>query len=98
MRRPPPRALRALRIRPDILSRMARRIRRRIAAAIAFAMVAAFALAAGAAPEIDSNADAGRAWKGRFCTQTGCTGSRMASWSQIAGFGAAVAATGLLAR
>jgi len=89
---------RALRIRPVILFDMACRTRRRIVASIAFAIVAGFAFAGAAAPEIDRAADAGRAWKGRFCTQPGCSESRTAPWSHVAGFGAAVAATGLLAR
>jgi hypothetical protein len=96
--RPPP-------IRPGILSGMQRRTvsRRRTAFSITVAIVvsvaACVAFAAGAAPETDSAANSTESWKGRFCTQPGCTESdESAPWGQAAGFGVAVVVTGVLAR
>jgi MYXO-CTERM domain-containing protein len=70
-----------------------------ILVAMAVALATCVAFAAAAAPEADSTANATRSWKGRFCTQPGCTGSaETAPWGQAAGFGVAVVVTGVLAR
>jgi hypothetical protein len=68
-------------------------------AAFAFAAIALDpGVATAAAPDAGSATTPAEQWKGRFCTKTSCAGSSAAPWGQAAAFGAAVAATGLLAR
>jgi len=76
---------------------------RPLAAIITVAWLALSAGAAGAAAPEDAGATpTGRAqierWKGRFCTPTGCAGTPASPWGAAAGFGAAILATGWIAR
>jgi hypothetical protein len=87
---------------PEMQRNLASRCR--FLALFAVASVALAAATAGAAePEEDAPAAAIQRsqierWKGRPCTRIGCAGVPASFWSAAAGFGAAVLASGWIAR
>jgi len=46
----------------------------------------------------DTHREQVEAWRGRFCTPTGCAGADESPWGSAAGFGVVVLATGWIAR
>ena len=75
---------------------------------LAFSLAAATDSAAAIGQEDQQEREAGsasdtrreqvEAWRGRFCTPTGCAGTDESPWGSAAGFGVVVLATGWIAR